>query len=195
MNSSAASVTPTPIATVRSTKTVSRKVSTSTPRSPASVRRSAMKRSYSLIPHATISSTAASAVIGTSASSLPATRMKISRNKAWKIPAMRRARAGADVGRGARDRARRGQSGEQGRGDDWRRPCPPAPAPNGAAVRSFRRPRSPRGALRSPRGTRSRTRSEAPRAPAQRTEARHVRERHSGGHRMEPVAHRLDWQM
>ena len=47
-----------------------------------------MKRSYSLMPQATISRTAASAAIGTSASHFPATRMKMSRNREWKIPAI-----------------------------------------------------------------------------------------------------------
>ena len=57
--------TPTPIATVRSTSTVSRKVTSSTAASPRGALGNAAKRCASLIPQATTSSTAASAAIGT----------------------------------------------------------------------------------------------------------------------------------
>src|ERR1700723_738478 len=73
MKSSEARVTPTPMATVRSTSTVSPKVSNNKARSPASLCGKVLKRSPSLMPHATTSRMAASAAIGTWEINLPAT--------------------------------------------------------------------------------------------------------------------------
>ncbi len=65
MNSIAASTTPTAIATVRSIITVKPNVSSSTSRSPTGARIKYLKRSISLMFHATMTSTAASVASGT----------------------------------------------------------------------------------------------------------------------------------
>ena len=86
MNIKLAAVTPAPIATVRSTKTVRPKVSNRIQRSPPGMRIRATNRPASLIPQATASRIAASAAIGTWAINPPPASAKTSRKRAWNTP-------------------------------------------------------------------------------------------------------------
>ena len=88
MNSSEASVTPTPMATVRSTKTVRPKVTSRTERSLLGMRSSARNRAYSLMPQATMKRIAANAAIGTKAMISVANTMTSNRNTACMMPAI-----------------------------------------------------------------------------------------------------------
>ena len=150
----APSVTPTAIATARSSKMVSRNVTRSTAASPREVRSSARNSSFSTMFQATTASTRAEA--GERDVGGQRRRHQHEQQQVERVqhPGDRTARAGAHVGRGARDRAGDADAAERHRGRCWRRLAPPARSSSDACGRSCRRRRPPRAGIRSRPGSR-----------------------------------------
>ena len=87
--------------------------------------------------------------------------MNTSRNSECSMPDDRPARAGADIGRGARDGAGDADAAEQRRADIGESPAPPVRNWSGDAGRSCRRRPPPRAATRWRRAARRRSRRAA----------------------------------